>query len=153
MHFLLIEDNQDHAFLIARAFEARSTEIMLTHVDAGDAGLSYLRQEGPFEHAPLPDAVLLDLNLPRLNGIEVLKAIKSDPTLAALPVIVLTTSSAELDRARAYASHANSYLVKPLDFGQLSELVEMICRYWADLNARVPAVALTGAGLPPGASV
>ncbi len=132
--FLLIEDDDDHAEFLIRALKrARSTNEVERMSDGAQA-LTYLRGEGEHAGRPTPDVILLDLKLPKVSGHEVLAGIKSDPVLLTIPVVVLTTSDAESDRARAYASHANSYLVKPIDFEQFRQLIHDLEAYWGICN-------------------
>jgi two-component system response regulator len=126
---LLIEDDEAHAALITRILENvdRGAEIQL--VRDGEEALEYLFQQGKYaaqEMRPRPDLVLLDLRLPRLDGLEVLKAIKRSERLKAIPVVVLTSSESETDIQTAYLSGANIYLVKPLSFGEFAELIRMV---------------------------
>lgn len=142
IHFLLVEDNDDHATLVQRNLQRSTVANTVDRVADGVVALRYLRREGEFSASVRPDVVLLDLKLPRLDGHEVLTAIKSDPALQDLPVVVLTTSATEADRARAYSNHANSYLVKPLDFKQFQTLVQDLCVYWGVWNQSAPARAV-----------
>ena len=128
---LLVEDEPAHAEIVRRNFENFRLANRLIHVPDGQAALDYLYQQGDYADpaaSPRPGLILLDLRLPRVDGLEVLKAIKQDPGLAAIPVVVLTTSAAETDMAKAYEFHANSYLVKPVDFPQFLSLMET-CGY------------------------
>ncbi|MBK7404130.1 MAG: response regulator [Phycisphaerales bacterium] len=134
VRFLLIEDDEDHAFLIRRAMQENRVTNALDHVADGEAALRFLRKSEPYEHAKRPDVILLDLNLPKLDGQEVLNAIKADAELNTIPVVVLTTSSAEADRVRAYSSGVNSYVVKPVDFLQFRRAIQDLQMYWAVLN-------------------
>lgn len=134
IHFLLVEDDEDHAYLVARAMRDSPFGSVITRAENGRAALDVLQRVGPHADAVRPDVIILDLKMPGIDGHEVLDAIKSDASLAAIPVVVLTTSRAEADRARAYASHANSYLVKPLDFEQLTKLIADLDKYWAGWN-------------------
>jgi CheY-like chemotaxis protein len=130
---LLVEDDPGHAELMRRNLEESRFANRLRHVDDGQAALDYLYHQVEFsdpEKSPPPDLVLLDLRLPKVDGLEVLKTIKSDPNLSRIPVVVLTTSAAETDMANAYDAHANSYLVKPMDFSQFVALMEALCCYW-----------------------
>ena len=99
--------------------------------------MAFLRQEGEYADRPRPDLVLLDLNLPRMDGREVLEAIKSDPELASIPVVVLTTSEAEDDVLRSYSLHANAYVTKPVDFERFIEVVRQIDEFFVSV-VRLP---------------
>jgi len=134
IRFLLVEDNDDHAMLVERNLKRSTVANSVDRVADGVGALRYLRQEGEFSDSLRPDVVLLDLKLPRLDGHEVLTAIKNDPALRDLPVVVLTTSATEADRTRAYSNHANSYLVKPLDFKLFQQLVQDLSVYWGVWN-------------------
>ena len=128
---LLIEDNPADIHL---TLEASST-CGLTRLEVitdGDTALAYLRHQPPYQDAPRPGLVLLDLNLPRVDGRHVLTAIKTDPDLHTIPVIILTTSSAPADIELAYREHANCYLVKPLGFAALANTIETISAFWLD---------------------
>jgi CheY-like chemotaxis protein len=134
VHFLLVEDDQDHAELVRRGLESSRVVNDLTHVTDGEEAIRLLRLLPPYEKTRRPDVVLLDIKLPRMNGLEVLELIKSDETLSSIPVVMLTTSEAETDRARAYARSANSYLVKPLHFEQFHQMIQDLQMYWAVWN-------------------
>jgi CheY-like chemotaxis protein len=134
---LLVEDDPAHAEIVRRNLLNSRIVNRLEHVEDGQAALDYLYRRNGFADpaaAPRPGLVLLDLRLPRVDGIEVLKTVKGDPDLANIPVVILTTSSAEADLARAYDCHANSYLVKPVEFGHFVELMEMLGYYWLAWN-------------------
>ncbi len=134
---LLVEDDPAHAEIVRRNFETSRIANRLIHVSDGQAALDYLYGREAFSDplsAPRPGLVLLDLRLPKVDGLEVLKTIKDDAALNQIPVVVLTTSAAESDVARAYDSHANSYLVKPVDFTQFVELMEVLGYYWLVWN-------------------
>ncbi len=132
-HILLVEDDDDHAELVMRALDDYGCDTSVDRVADGQTALEYLHDDGAH---PRPDVVLLDLHLPRVDGLEVLRRIKDDPGLSALPVVVLSSSSASGDIARAYASHANAYLVKPDDFDALDRMVEDTCSFWLAWNRR-----------------
>ena len=120
-----------------RNFEKSRIANRLIHVSDGQAALDYLYGREAFSdplQAPRPGLVLLDLRLPKIDGLEVLRTIKADTVLSQIPVVILTTSAAESDVARAYDSHANSYLVKPVDFSQFVELMEVLGYYWLVWN-------------------
>ena len=134
---MLVEDNVDHAELVIRTMEEHRIANKVRHFLDGQSALDYLFHRKEYADRninPRPHVILLDLRLPRVDGIDVLKAIKESDELKAIPVVVLTTSEAEKDVARAYYNHANSYLVKPVDFRQFSELLETLVRYWMVWN-------------------
>lgn len=133
-HFLLVEDDNDHAYLIRRSLEQNGILSRISHVTDGRQAMAYLRHEGPFADAERPDVILLDLKLPIMDGHEVLRAVKSDANLKTIPIVVLTTSNADQDLARAYAENVNSYLVKPVNFDQLHEMLLQLKLYWALWN-------------------
>ena len=134
--FFLVEDDDAHAELIRRHLIRERIQTELTRVNNGADALRYLRREVPYEDAERPDVVLLDLKLPKVDGLSVLKEVKNDPELARIPIIVLTTSDADVDRERAYSSHVNSYVVKPLDYQQFRQVVADLCVYWGVHNRR-----------------
>lgn len=134
---LLVEDNQAHAELIIRIFEHHHIPNQIIHVQDGEAALDYLFRQGTYAdaaRAPRPHIVLLDLRLPRIDGLDVLKAVKTSETLHNIPVVILTTSEANTDAARAYEEHANSFVIKPLDFTRFSELIQEMGFYWLRWN-------------------
>lgn len=134
IHFLLVEDNDDHAELIRQCVAQHDVGIQLDRVGSGEEALTYLKHEGAYSGSVTPSVVLLDINLPGMDGVAVLDAIKRDPDLKRIPVVMLTTSKAARDRTRAYESHANSYVTKPVQYHQLLEVVENIQVYWATCN-------------------
>ena len=134
---LLVEDDDAHAEIVARNFEDFQMANRMFRVDNGEAALDYLYQRNHFSDpatAPRPGIILLDLRMPKLDGLEVLKIIKTDPSLKAIPVVILTTSKSESDLAEAYTHHANSYLVKPVDFTKFAKLMEAFGYYWLAWN-------------------
>ena len=134
---LLVEDNADHAELVKRNLQDAQVANRLIHVEDGEAALDYLHGRGTYtnpQRFPRPHLVLLDLRLPRIDGLEVLKDVKDDPKLHTIPVVVLTSSDAERDMALAYEHHANSYLTKPVDFGRFSVLLKDLGFYWLAWN-------------------
>lgn len=136
---LLVEDNLDHAELAKRNLEECHVANRIFHIEDGEAAIHYMNGDDPYsdrERYPRPDLVLLDLRLPKIDGLEVLRIIKLDPDLRAIPVVVLTTSDAEPDIARAYQLHANSYLTKPVAFDALSRLLKDLGFYWLAWNKR-----------------
>jgi CheY-like chemotaxis protein len=132
--FLLVEDDDDHAQLVIRSLERDRITNRIEHVRDGVQALDYLFQRAPYANKPRPDVILLDLKLPKVDGHEVLREIKQDPNLKVIPVVILTTSNAEIDRAKAYQEHANSYLVKPLDFGKFRKMADDLRLYWGMWN-------------------
>ena len=134
---LLVEDNPDHAELVMRSLENHPLTNKIHHLADGEAALDYLFRRGAFDDAeksPRPHVVLLDLGLPKIPGLDVLKEIRSSPELDEMPVVVLTTSRAEIDVGEAYKFHANSYLVKPHDFASFTELMKDLGSYWLGWN-------------------
>ncbi|HET9240061.1 MAG TPA: response regulator [Oligoflexus sp.] len=134
IRFLLVEDDLDHAAILTRAMKGQPFDCELHHVENGVDALAYLRHEPPFQASADPDVVLLDLKLPKLSGHEVLSEIRKDPELADIPVIILSTSNAESDIKNVYQNHANSYLVKPLDFQSFRKMAEDLQEYWGQWN-------------------
>ena len=135
-HVLLVEDSPAHAELVKRSFEALRDDIRITHLKDGQLAIDFLFAEGVYEDSDLdiPHIILLDLRLPKVDGLEVLKRIKADPGMNKVPVIVLTTSAAEKDVAMSYSIHANSYLVKPMEFDGFKQLVADVANYWLHTN-------------------
>lgn len=134
---LLAEDDPAHAEIVRRNMENSRIANRLERVVDGQAALDYLYRRGAFSDpdlSPRPGLILLDLRMPRIDGLEVLKTIKSDPDLMRIPVVILTTSAAESDIARAYDHHANSYLVKPVDFSKFVSLMDALGFYWLVCN-------------------
>jgi CheY-like chemotaxis protein len=127
---LLVEDNPRDVRLVREALADREIRCELLTASDGEQALRTLRREGEFSQAPVPDLVLLDINLPIVNGFEVLEAIKTDPQLRTIPVLILSTSSADGDVLRCYALHANSYLVKPADFDEFSRMIGQLHAFW-----------------------
>jgi CheY-like chemotaxis protein len=130
VEILLVEDNPGDVRLAEEALIDARMANNLRVVSDGVAALAYLRREGPYENAPRPDLVLLDLNLPKKDGREVLGEIKEDPDLRTIPVVVLTTSDAEVDVVRSYELHANAYVRKPVDFDAFIEVIRTIEDFW-----------------------
>jgi CheY-like chemotaxis protein len=134
---MLVEDNADHAELVIRTLEEHRIANKVRHFLDGQSALDYLFHRGEFSNPAenaRPHVILLDLRLPRVDGIDVLKAIKEDDHLKSIPVVVLTTSEAEKDVAKAYYNHANSYLVKPVGFEEFKQLMDDLGFYWLSWN-------------------
>jgi len=137
---LLAEDDPAHAEIIRRTMKISRIANRLEHVDDGQQALDYLYRRGDFaapDVAPRPGLILLDLRMPRIDGLEVLRQIKSDQDLTRIPTVVLTTSSAETDMAKAYDAHANSYLVKPVDFDKFTSMMDTVGFYWLMWNCNL----------------
>jgi two-component system response regulator len=134
---LLIEDNPSDVDLTRRALERSRISNELVVAEDGEAALKYLWREGPCE---LPAIALLDLNLPKLSGLEVLQQIRSDARTRRLPVVILTSSKEEHDLAAGYDLGVNSYIRKPVDFKQFAHCIEQLGLYWLVLNEQPPAV-------------
>jgi len=132
MNILLVEDNPADVRLVREAVSEHALEADLHWVSSGEDALGFLRRQGVYCDAPVPDLVLLDLNLPGLHGHEVLKAVKTDPLTLHIPVVVLSSSSAPTDVMTAYRSHVNAYVVKPDDFDQFLAMVSSIQSYWLE---------------------
>jgi len=141
---LLVEDDPGDVLLIREAFEDNKVHNRLHVVSDGVEAIDFLRKEGENGQAPTPDLILLDLNLPRMDGREVLAEIKADEDLRQIPVVVLTTSKAEEDVLRSYKLHANAYVTKPVDFERFIEVVRQIDEFF------VTVVKLPGHRPPPG---
>ncbi|MFH1806191.1 MAG: response regulator [Pseudomonadota bacterium] len=127
---LLIEDNPGDARLVHEALKEFTHPVTLHHVKDGMAALQFLQQDGPYRNAPRPRLILLDLNMPRKDGREMLRDIRNNPLSASIPVIILTTSGAERDVDLCYAAGANCYLRKPVDVAEFIDLMKMIETFW-----------------------
>jgi chemotaxis family two-component system response regulator Rcp1 len=127
---LLVEDNEGDARLAKEAMRDSKIRNTLHHVPDGEEAMAFLRQTGSYAKTPRPDLILLDLNLPKMDGRQVLAEIKGDETLKRIPVVILTVSSAEEDIFKAYNLHANCYITKPIDLGQFMKVVRSIEDFW-----------------------
>jgi two-component system, chemotaxis family, response regulator Rcp1 len=130
IRILMVEDNPADVRLTVEALKDGKMDNPMDVVKDGVEALAYLRQQGEYAGKPLPDLILLDLNLPRMDGREVLAAIKADERLRLIPVVVLTTSKAEQDILRSYRLHANCFISKPVDFEKFAEVVKVIDSFW-----------------------
>jgi CheY-like chemotaxis protein len=137
---LLVEDNPGDARLTREALAHSSMASTIYDVRDGEQALAFLRRQAPFASAPTPQLVLLDLNLPRRDGREVLEDMKRDPALQHIPVVVLTSSEAEEDILRSYRLHANCFVTKPVDLEDLSRVLEGIGQFWFNLVKLPPEV-------------
>jgi two-component system, chemotaxis family, response regulator Rcp1 len=130
IEILLVEDSPGDVRLTQEALREGKVRNNLTVAWDGVEALAYLRQEGPYAEAPRPDLILLDLNLPRMDGREVIEAIKTDPSLRRIPIVVLTTSQAEEDVLQAYDLHVNCFITKPVDLEGFIRVVRSIEDFW-----------------------
>jgi CheY-like chemotaxis protein len=136
---LLVEDNPGDVRLTVEALRDSKVRNRIHVVDDGEKALAFLRCEGEYADARRPDLILLDLNLPRKDGREVLAEIKKDPTLQAIPVVILTSSAAEQDVVQAYNLHANCYITKPVDLEQFLRVIRSIEDFWLMVVMLPPA--------------
>ena len=134
---MLVEDNMDHAELVMRTLEDHRIANRIRHFTDGQSALDYLLRQGAYSDpadSPRPHVILLDLRLPRVDGLQVLEIIKENAEIKTIPVVILTTSEAEKDVARAYSHYANSYLVKPLGYEEFKKLMDDLGFYWLGWN-------------------
>lgn len=134
---LLVEDDPGDELITREAFEHNKLKNRLHVAHDGEEGLNYLYRRGEFADAPRPDLILLDLNLPKYDGRQLLEKVKSDPDLSRIPVVVLTTSSAEEDILKSYKLHANAYVTKPVDLDQFMKAVRQIDEFFVQV-VRLP---------------
>lgn len=139
VEILLVEDNPGDVRLTTEVLKDAKLCNRINVVSDGVEALDYLYRRGPFSAACRPDLILLDLNLPRKDGREVLEEIKSDPALKNIPVVILTTSNAEQDILKSYALHANCYITKPVDLEQFSKVVASIEEFWFSI-VKLPGI-------------
>ena len=130
LHILLVEDSASDVMLIRRSFNGSQLAHTLDCVEDGEKAIAFLKQRGEYSQVARPDLIILDLNLPRLDGREVLTQIKQDPVFKRIPVVVLTTSSAEQDVIESYDLHANCYIVKPFDVYDFIQVANFIEQFW-----------------------
>ena len=138
MEILLVEDNEDDIVLEQEALADAKLVNLMYVVRDGEEAMAYLLRKGKYENAKIPGLILLDINMPKKNGFEVLKEIKSDPNLRHIPVVMLTTSDSERDIIKSYANGACSFITKPMDFDKFGEVVKQFALYWA-LVVRIPS--------------
>jgi len=134
---LLVEDNEGDVVLTLKALKKTNVESAVDVVRDGEKALQFLRKEGPYEHAETPSLILLDINLPKINGKEVLSIIKNNSELQMIPVIMLTTSNAEMDIKQSYYNRANCFITKPSDFKSFMEVMQQIKDFWLNV-VRLP---------------
>jgi chemotaxis family two-component system response regulator Rcp1 len=135
---LLVEDDENDANLTMDALRDGRVRNRISHVENGVEAMAFLRREGKYANAPRPDLILLDLNMPRKNGREVLEEVKNDPDLRSIPVVVMTGSDDEKDVMGAYERHVNCYVVKPVDLDQFMTVVKSIESFWFTI-VKLPA--------------
>ena len=140
IEILLVEDNPGDARLTREALSQSKVSNNLHHARDGEEAMRFLKREGQFANAPTPDLVLLDLNLPRRDGREVLEDVKRDPLLKHIPIVILTSSEAEEDILRSYRLHANCFITKPVDLEQLTKVVQAIEHFWFTLVKLPPEI-------------
>ncbi len=141
IHILLVEDNEGDIFLSTEALENSKVNTELSVVRDGKAAIDFLKKEGNYTNAKNPDLLLLDLNLPKRNGFEVLQFIKQDNKLLHIPVIILSTSSAERDINKCYENHANCYITKPVDIESLFSIISKIENFWLS-DVKLPTIKI-----------
>lgn len=138
IEILLVEDNPGDADLAREALEGSKLINQLHVVDDGEKAMQFLHRQPPYADAPRPDVILLDLNLPKKDGREVLAEIKADPALRQIPVVILTTSRAEEDVLKSYELHANCYITKPINLERFMEVVKSIEDFWLSIVVLPP---------------
>lgn len=136
---LLVEDNKDDVILTQEGFERAKLRVNLHHVEDGEQCMAFLRKEGEYGDAPTPDLILLDLNLPVMDGREVLAELVKDNSLNHLPVIILTTSDDEYDVMKMYKLRCNAYITKPIDFDKFLSVIQGIADFWFTVVVHPPA--------------
>jgi chemotaxis family two-component system response regulator Rcp1 len=130
---LLVEDNEGDAHLTREALKRAKVRNRVHTTSDGLEAMQFLRREGTFAGAPRPDLILLDLNLPNMDGREVLEAIKADPALKPIPIVVVTSSAAEQDILKSYDLNANCYVTKPVDLQQFLHVIGSVGDFWLDI--------------------
>jgi len=140
MEILLVEDSEDDIVLEQEALAEAKLVNVMSVVRDGEEAMAFLRRQGKYHNAQTPGLILLDINMPKKNGFEVLKELKADPALMHIPVVMLTTSDNEADIVKSYAKGACSYITKPMDFDKFRDVIKQFALYWA-LVARIPSRA------------
>ena len=140
LEILLAEDDEADVALVQDAFTTHRLTGKLHHVTDGVEALAFLRREGPYAEVPRPDLVLLDLNMPRMGGRDVLVAVKADERLRTIPVVVFSTSAVQADVLASYTAHANAYVTKPIDLDAFQRVITDIHGFYGDLVTRAPQV-------------
>lgn len=143
IEILLIEDNPADIRLTQEAFREARLHNTMHVVQDGVSAMAFIRQTAPYQQAPRPDLILLDLNLPKKDGREILSEIKADPHTRTIPVVVLTTSADEEDVLRSYDLHANAYLVKPIDVLRFIKMIQSLESFWLSVVKLPPKVSVT----------
>ncbi|HXR83983.1 MAG TPA: response regulator [Hanamia sp.] len=133
INILLVEDNEGDILLTLEALNEAKIHNAINVVKDGDAALQYIKKEGEYVNVETPDLILLDINLPKMDGIEVLAKIKNDELLRVIPVVMLTTSDSEKDIFQAYQSHANCYITKPVNYANFMEVIQTIKDFWISI--------------------
>ena len=139
---LMVEDNPTDVLIAKEGLLSAKMQSTVHVADDGVYAMDFLHQRGKYVNAPRPDLILLDLNMPRMNGQEVLAAIKADDNLKNIPIVILTTSKAEEDISKAYALHANCYISKPVDFNEFAKVVQTIQAFWFNVVTLPPVTNL-----------
>jgi CheY-like chemotaxis protein len=134
LNILHVEDNEADVFFIKEGFKSSDLKPMLQSVEDGDKALEYLERKGEYQNAPVPDLILLDLNMPKTDGFTVLEQLKKHPELRRIPVIVFTSSNAPGDIQKSYDLHANSYVLKPIGLDEMMNTISVIEKFWFGLN-------------------
>ena len=133
LEILLVEDNEGDIRLTIEAFKEAKIRNHIRVVRDGEEALAYLKKEASYADVQTPDIILLDINLPKIDGKEVLHELKNDPIFKSIPIIMLTTSSSESDVQESYLNHANSYVIKPVDLSKFMEVIRSIEEYWISI--------------------
>ena len=139
IHILLVEDNEGDIVLIKEALQESNLKNTISEARDGEEALNYLLGKDKYQDVIKPDMIILDLNLPKVDGIEVLTILKADPIFRLIPIVILTTSSREMDVVNAYSNYANCYITKPVDFNKFMEVILTIEEFWVSI-VKLPSV-------------